>query len=126
LAPGKETSEQMHQEVERAAVTRMLDLTDILEVINDGLDQGPFAQEQLVGEMEQLIAHVLAQLGDQLEALIGEEALGEELRNVALVGKELTKEPADQMWNWRAVVEIAWGEAEGEQLPTVIDDQMEF
>jgi len=65
------------EEVEGTAVTRVLDLGDILELIDDGLDEGAFAQEQLIGERHEDVAHVLAELGDQPEPLIEEETLGE-------------------------------------------------
>jgi hypothetical protein len=54
-----EASEQMHEEVEWAAVAGVLDLGDVLELIDDGLDKGAFAQEQLVGERQEDIAPIL-------------------------------------------------------------------
>jgi hypothetical protein len=55
-----------------------------------------------------------------------EELLGEGPRDIALVRKELAKEPLDQAWNRFAVVEIASGEAEGAQLPAIIHHQVQF
>src|SRR5262249_46767622 len=111
---------------DRAAATRALDLTDVLELVNDRLDERALAQKQLVRGTQEVMAHVLAQLGDQSEALLEGEALGEGLRNVALVGKELPKEPMDKAGNRFAVVEIARDEAEGQPLATVIHHQMQF
>jgi len=45
----------------------VLDLRDILELIVDGLDQGSFAKQKLIGHDHQAVFHVLAQLGNQLE-----------------------------------------------------------
>ena len=73
---------------------------------------------------EELVAHVLAQFGDEPQPLGEEEALGERRGDVALVAKEAAKEPAHQAGNRLAVVDVARGEAEGQQLATVVDDQM--
>ena len=116
----------MHQEVDRAAVTRVLDLADILELIDDGLDERAFAQEQLVGEIHEHIAHILAQLGDEPEALRKEELLGEWRGDVALVAKKASEEPTDQVGNWPPIVGVAGREAQREQVATVVDHQMEF
>jgi hypothetical protein len=43
----------------------VLDLRDILEFIIDGLDQGSFAEQKLIGHDYQAVLHVLAQLGYQ-------------------------------------------------------------
>jgi hypothetical protein len=126
VAIDSKASVQMHQEVDGTAVAGGRDLTDILELIDDGLDEGAFAQEQLVGEGHEDVVHVIAQFGDQQEALLEEETLGEGLRDVAFVAKDLAKEPMDQAWNGLSVVEIAGSAAEREQFPTIIDDKMEL
>ena len=97
-------------------MTGVLDLGDSLELIDDGLDERAFAQEQLIGEGQRDIAPILAQVLDEAEALLKEELLKEELLSerrgdVALVAKDLAKDLAkesmDQAWNRLAVVEIA-------------------
>jgi hypothetical protein len=65
VAIGGKTSEQVHEEVDRAAVARVLNLAHILELIDDRLDECAFAQERLVGEGYEDVAHVLAQFGDK-------------------------------------------------------------
>ena len=57
----------MDAEVDRAAVAGVLDLADVLELIEDRLDERAFAQQEPVGELEELIAHVLAQFGDEAQ-----------------------------------------------------------
>ena len=64
-----ESSEQMHAEVDGAAVARVFNLRDVLELINDRLDEGALAEQQPVGEVHESIAHVLAQFGDQVESV---------------------------------------------------------
>jgi len=123
---GGEASEQVDEEVEGAAVAGVLDLADVFELINDGLDESTFAQEQLVGERQEDVAHVLAQFRDEAEALLKEELLSKRRRDVALVAKEASKQTADQAWYGLAIVEIARGEAKGEQLATVVDHHLQL
>ena len=59
----------MDQEIDGTAMARVLDLTDVFELIVDGLDEGALAQEQLVREQQQAIVHLLAQLADQAQSL---------------------------------------------------------
>jgi hypothetical protein len=66
MAEGSRACQQVHQKVERAAMAGMLDLADVLESVHDRLDDRPLTQEQLVGQAEQTVTHVLAQLGDEL------------------------------------------------------------
>src|SRR5262249_19088438 len=121
MAIGDEASEQMHEEIVGTAVTRMLDLADVLELVDDGLNEGAFAQEHVSGEGQEDVAHILAEFRDELQAVAKEELLGERRRDIALVPKEFAKEPTDQAGNGLAVVRVARGEAKCEQLPAVID-----
>ena len=66
MAVGDEASDQIDQEIDGAAVAGMLDLGDIFELIGDGLDDGAFAQQELVRPVEQAVMHLLAELGDEL------------------------------------------------------------
>lgn len=47
----------------------MLDLADVLELMNHGLDERLLAGRELVAEGEQPIVRVLAQRGDELSPL---------------------------------------------------------
>jgi hypothetical protein len=69
---------------------------------------------------------VLAEFGDEPQPLAEEEPLSEGYGDIAFVAKELPKEPTDQAWNRSSIVETAGSEADGEQLATVIDHQMEL
>ena len=63
---GGQSCQEMDEEVERAAVTRVFNLADILELIVDRLDQSPLAEQEVVCQGEQPVLHGLAQLRDQL------------------------------------------------------------
>src|SRR6185312_4428361 len=116
----------MHQEVERTAMASMLDLADVLELVVDRLDERPFAQQELVGQLHQHVAHILAQLRDELHALFEEEVLGQRLRDVALVAEEFAEEALDQARHGLAIIHVAWGQTEGEEFPAVVDHQVQL
>ena len=65
-AVGKKSSYQMDDKIDRAAVTSMLNLRNILELVNDGLNDGSFTQPQFVRKVHEMILHVLAQSGDEM------------------------------------------------------------
>jgi hypothetical protein len=54
VAIGRKASEQMHAEVDGAAVTRVLDLADVLELVDDGLNGllGPQTQFTTLSGMD--------------------------------------------------------------------------
>src|SRR5262245_44972609 len=126
VAIGDEAREQVDHEVEWAAVARVLDLRNVLELIDNRLDERPLAQQEPIGEFEELLAHILAQFGDEPQSLPEEEALSERRGDVALVAKEASKESTDEAWNGLAIVGIARSEAQCQQLAAIVDHQMEF
>ena len=98
----------------------VLDLRDVLELVIDGLDNGPFAQQELVAQAQQAIFHVAAQMGDQLDAS-SKEGFEQGLGEVAFVGKEFAKQGAGQVGQRRAVIDIAGAEMKSQQLALVVD-----
>lgn len=53
----------MHHEIDRAAVARMLNLGDVLQLVDDRFDNRPLAQQQLVTDQHQRVLHVGFELG---------------------------------------------------------------
>ena len=53
-----------------AAMAALVNLRNVFELIVDGLDQHPLAQEQLIVEPHQAGLHVLADGSEQLDALL--------------------------------------------------------
>ena len=51
----------MHHKIDRAAMARVLDLRNILELV----DNGPFAHQQFIRQVHQMVLHVCAQSGDE-------------------------------------------------------------
>jgi hypothetical protein len=48
MAVGKKPGNQMNDKIGGTTMTRMLDLRNILELVNDGLDNRSLAQQELV------------------------------------------------------------------------------
>ena len=55
-----------------------------------------------------------------------EQLFGEWLREVAFIAKQLTPQPSGQLWYGHPIINISGGEATGQQLPTIIDHQMQL
>ena len=107
-------------------MTRMLDLRDVLELINDGLDDRSAAKQNAITPGHQLILHISAQLGNQLNIEHFAQGLSQGLRDVTLVPKELAKQLLSQVGNRFAVIYIAGREAEAQDLAPIIDHQVQF
>jgi hypothetical protein len=126
MAVSNEPSDQVDQEVDWATMAGMLDLADVFELIIDGLDDRPLAQEGFVRQREQAVVHLLAQFGDEMKPLGDQELLGERLGKVAFVCKEVAEELLDQLGNGSSIINVARRQAKGQQLSLVIDDQVQL
>jgi len=104
----------------------VLNLADILELVDDSLDEGTFAQKQAICQGQKNMAHVLAQFGDEAQSLGDQELLGEGLRDVAFIAEEATEKPVNQAMHRTTVVGVARSEAEGQQLGAIVDDEVEL
>ena len=88
---GNEASDQIAKQVSETAMAGMLNLRNILELVDDGFDNGALAQKNLVEVGQQFVAHVLFEFGDQVEVVFGQQ-VGEPLGDVPFVGKQLAPE----------------------------------
>ncbi len=109
-------------------MSRMLDLTDIFELIYDRFYDGSFSQ--VVGVLhrcKQFRFHVLAQLGDQMDPTckeFGEQVFG----NIAFVAKKLAVQFFDECFEtqWSSIVHVALGNHKVDDAALVIGDDMEL
>ena len=106
-------------------MTRMLDLRDVLELVIDTLDNGPFAQQRLVRQREQAVVHVGLEFGDELQAA-SEKLLEEGMRAVAFVAKQLAEEVFGELVHRFTVIDAGWCDTTGQQLTAIIDDDMQL
>jgi hypothetical protein len=126
MAIGDQASHNVDETVDRTAMTSMLNLRDVLELIDDAFNDSPFAQEQFVHPGQQAVLHVLSEFGDELHAE-GVEALFKEwLRDLTPIGDQLTKPVFAERWNWRSIIDMARGDLASQEFTTPIDDQMQF
>jgi len=86
--------------------------------------QRALTQQESVGEVQELVAHVLALFGDEAQFVGDQEALGERRGDIALVPKEVSEEAAHLAGRGAAVVGGARGEAQREQIAAIVDHQM--
>ena len=101
----------------------MHNLTDVFQLIVDGLNQGTLAQEQLVLKAHHAISHVPADFGEEFEPLV-EEYVMQSLREIASVPKELSPESSGESRHGLAVVNMAGRQPKGQQFALVVDDKM--
>ena len=75
------------------AVTRVLDLTEIFQLVEDSFNQRPSLQHRLVKRRVLNRFHVLAYLGDEVH-LTGAQQVNQPSGNVPLIRIHPAKEPA--------------------------------
>src|SRR5438067_6218241 len=98
MAVGKKPSYQMDDKIGRAAVTRMLNLQNSLELVKNGLNDHSFAHHQFVRQVHEMILHVLAQPDDEMEPLFKEQ-LRQGSANVAAISKQLASQSFHHVGN---------------------------
>ncbi len=62
-----QATRHIHKLIRHAAMTRMLDLRYVFEMINDGFNDCSATQQDAIAPGHQLVLHVLAQLGNPLK-----------------------------------------------------------
>src|SRR5215467_449723 len=122
MAVGKKASHQVNHKIGRAAVTRMLNLRNVLELVNDGFNNSSFAEQELVRKVHETIFHVFAQLGDEQQSLFKEQVC-QGSGNVAAIPKQLAMQSFRQSWNQCAIIDIARSQTTGKQFSAIIDSQ---
>ena len=105
----------------------MLYLAQVLQLVVNRLDDRPFAKQYLVRQAHNVTLHVLLEPGNQLNP-IGKQHLPQHLRNVSLVAEHLPEKILTQHFDmlWIAVVDIAPGQIERQQLTPFVAHQMQL
>lgn len=67
MAVSDQASDNVDESIDRAAMARMLDLRNVLELINDAFNDGSFSKQKLVHPGHQAVLHVLSEFGNELE-----------------------------------------------------------
>jgi hypothetical protein len=105
----------------------MFYLTHILQLVIDRFNYRAFAQVYLVRHGHQAVLHVIADTGNQMDA-ISKEYLGQFLGNIALVTEKLSEYALEKtlVLQGFAVVNIGLCDGEIQYFPSVIYDQMQL
>jgi hypothetical protein len=111
----------MSHKIDGTAITRMLILRNIFEIVNIG----SFAQHQLIGKGHKMVLHVCAPPLDELKSLFKQQ-FAQGSGNVAAIPKEPAAQSFDHLGNRSAVIDIAWRQTTGQQFPLLVDDQMQL
>lgn len=116
---GDQARDHVDHEVGDTAVAGEIDLADVLDLVVDGLDQRPLAQQQLVEQRHEAVGHVFAEPRDELQ-ILRQQGLEQGLGDVAL------GQPFGQMRDGGAVVDVARRHLERQQLAPVVDHQVQL
>ncbi len=68
VAIGNQSANNVDQAIDRRAVTGMLDLGNVFQLVNNGFDDGAFPQQQAVCQGHQAIFHIALEFGKYLGA----------------------------------------------------------
>src|SRR5438045_6391103 len=126
MAVGNQACDQVDQEFDGATMARMLDLIDVFELIRDSFDDSSFAEQEFVRPVEQAVVHLCAQLGDEVQAVGHQQLLSERLGEIAFVAKEFAHQAFRQLGNGMPIIEVARGEAKGQELALIVDNQVQL
>ena len=70
-----QTAHQIDDKVVDTAMAGVLDLRNVLQLVEHGLDDRPLTQQQFIGQWEQPVLHVGLEFGNQLHAKRVEQLL---------------------------------------------------
>ena len=104
---GDEAADNVDKAIGRAAVTRMFNLRDVLELVNHRLHDRTLAGEQLVSQSHQVVLHIAPGFGKELNIKGFEQLLCQLRADVASVGKDFATQAAEQVYDGFAIVCIA-------------------
>src|SRR5438045_8937724 len=125
MAVGKKSSDQMNNKIDRTAMARVLNLRNIFELVDNGLDNGSFAQQQFIRKVHEMVFHVFTQSGDELKPLFKEQ-VRQGSGNIAAIPEQLATQMFDHASNGSAIIDVARSQATGKQFTLIIDSQVQL
>ena len=93
--------------------------------VEDGLDDEALAQHDLIGHGHEVVFHVAANTGDQVQASLP-EFLEQLMADIALVGVDLTGQVPGHLVQHGAVGNVAGGDLQRHDLAFVVDDEVQL
>ena len=67
MAISNESRQEISQEIDETAMTRMFNLRNVFELVNDGFRNGSFPQEEFVHQRYKHIFHIGTNASNQLD-----------------------------------------------------------
>jgi hypothetical protein len=104
MAVSDQVSNKVDHEVGNAAVSGVLDLGDVLELVIDGFDDSALAQQELVEQRQQAVLHVASDRCDQMKSL-HDQLPCKLLGDVTFVAEKLAGQASDQAWDRPSVID---------------------
>ena len=68
MAIGNQSAQDIDKAIDWRTVARMLNLRNVLQLVDDGFDDGAFAEQETIAQRQQSLFHVALKFGDQLNA----------------------------------------------------------
>ena len=106
-------------------MARVLNLRNIFELVDNGLDNGSFAQQQFIRKVHEMVFHVFTQSGDELKPLFKEQ-VRQGSGNIAAIPEQLATQMFDHASNGSAIIDVARSETKGQEFALIIDDQVQL
>lgn len=125
MAVCNQATDEIDAEIEGTAVTGVLNLRNVLELVGDSFNDGAFAQEQFVTERHQSVLHVGLEASDELNAVL-KQLLEHRLRQIAFVAEQLAKQPLGQLGQQLDIGTMSGRQTASKQFAAVVDDQVQL
>lgn len=126
MAISNQSTDDIDQEIDGAAMARMLNLRDVLKLVNNRFNNRTLTRQQLVCQPHQLIFQVALGFSKEGNAKVLKQLLCQLFGDIASVGKDLTKALFEQLANRLAIIGIPGCQGEIEQLAMFVDNHMEL
>jgi hypothetical protein len=91
MAIGNQTVQNVDETVDRRVMTRMLDLGNVFQLVDDGFNNGAFAKHQTVVQGHQALSHLVLEFGDELNPCGFEQLLGQRSFDIAFVREDFAE-----------------------------------
>ena len=75
MAISDQSRQYIDKEISRTAMSGMLNLGNVLELIDDAFDHSPSAQQDFVKHVHQAVLHIPPQLGNQDQVVVTQQLL---------------------------------------------------
>ena len=67
---GDQAGEDITQEIDGASVPGVFNLAKVLELVDDGLDDGTFLKQKTLSDRHKFVGHVLFDPGDKMQSTL--------------------------------------------------------